>query len=260
MKIHLFCFHSQELPQHMQNLEDLGYQVNSQQPDAADFFKHVKQNPPDIFVIDLNRAPSQGCDIGVYFRHAKSTRSVPLIFVGGKEDKVAGVKNVLPDAVYAAWKDIKQALKDVIHNPIKNPVVPESVFAGYSGTPLIKKLGIKEGIKVGLINPPENVRIILGDVPNGVSFDIEKSSDCALYLWFLRSTADLFADLDQMVRAAEFGRIWMIWPKKSSSLAGDLTQQHVRDAGLASGLVDYKVCAVDSDWTGLLFTKRKKKD
>ena len=78
-----------------------------------------------------------------------------------------------------------------------------------------------------------------------------------LILWFLRSGADLGRGIEKVVSGLGGGSVWMIWPKKSSGVITDLTEQVLRDAGLARGLVDYKVCAVDAVWSGLLFTRRR---
>jgi hypothetical protein len=79
-----------------------------------------------------------------------------------------------------------------------------------------------------------------------------------LVLWFVKSRAEVKAGVIEMGKAAGAGGLWIIWPKQASGLAPDLTQQVVREIGLGSGLVDYKVCSVDETWTGLRFTRRKK--
>ena len=79
-----------------------------------------------------------------------------------------------------------------------------------------------------------------------------------LAVWFLRSCAELEEGLARAIEAIEErGGLWMAWPKRASGVATDLTQQAVREAGLAAGLVDYKVAAIDNTWSGLLFTRRK---
>jgi hypothetical protein len=160
---------------------------------------------------------------------------------------------VLPDAVYTAWGRIRGALKQALAHPPASPVVPDSVLAGYSGTPLPKKLGIKPNSVVALITAPDNFAASLGELPNGVTFRDQPPGD--LTLWFLRSRRELERGIAGM--SATEGPLWMIWPKKAAGLNTDLTQQDVREIGLATGLVDYKVCAVDATWSGLLFRRRK---
>jgi hypothetical protein len=75
-------------------------------------------------------------------------------------------------------------------------------------------------------------------------------------LWFTRSRKDLEGDIERMALLAKQGPLWIAWPKNASPLGSDLTQAVVRKGGLATGLVDYKVCAIDAIWSGLLFTRR----
>jgi hypothetical protein len=79
-----------------------------------------------------------------------------------------------------------------------------------------------------------------------------------LTIWFTKSRKELKANIGKMAVTIGEGKLWIAWPKKGASLASDLTQQDVREAGLAVGLVDYKICTIDETWSGLLFTRRKK--
>ncbi len=133
--------------------------------------------------------------------------------------------------------------------------VSRSPRAGYSGTPLPAKLGIKPDSTVALIDAPDTFEQTLGKLPPGVVLSRNPGGKQPLALWFVTSLHDFRSRLRSV--AASTGRVWIIWPKKSSGVATDLSEQTIRDGGLAIGLVDYKVCAVDSTWSGLLFTRRK---
>jgi hypothetical protein len=137
--------------------------------------------------------------------------------------------------------------------------VAGAIPAGYSGTPLPKKLGIKRGSVLRLIGAPGGFLETLGELPEGVSVREDARGHANLTLWFLPSQKELDRGIREMAARLEGGSLWMIWPKKTSGMVTDLTQQEVREAGLAAGLVDYKVCAVDAIWSGLLFTRRKGK-
>ena len=134
----------------------------------------------------------------------------------------------------------------------------KSALDGYSGRPLVKKLGIKAGMTVGLVNEPEEFRQALGELPPGVSFQKGASSQYPLQVWFVRSRRELLEGVSGMAAQVERGSLWIAWPKKGSRLASDLGEQVVRESGLAVGLVDYKICAMDATWSGLLFARRKK--
>jgi len=131
--------------------------------------------------------------------------------------------------------------------------------AGYSGTPLPKKLGIKEGSVVALLDAPRGFRTTLGKLPAGVRLRTQADGRCTLTLWFTRSLADLACGMRKAVALAAQGTVWILWPKLASGVATDLKEGIVQEAGLAAGLVDYKVCAVDATWSGLAFARRKRK-
>jgi len=125
---------------------------------------------------------------------------------------------------------------------------------GYSGTPLAKKLGIKEHFRVALLHVPEDVTAELR--PALATCKILKSARRPLDLVFLfaASRAVLERELVTAARAlAPAGMLWIAWPKKSSGVSTDLDENIVRETGLGAGLVDIKVCAVTDVWSGLKF-------
>jgi CheY-like chemotaxis protein len=226
-------------------------------PFEKETLRQLRDKPPDAVVIDLSRLPSHGRDIAIAIRRYKSTRHVPLIFLDGESVKVARLKNILPDAVFSSWRRCRSAIKQAITGAPPNPVVPHSGMAGYSHTPLQKKLGIKENSIVGLVTAPSDFESTLGKLPQGTSLRRRIRTRCDLVIWFTKSRASLTGRIERMAELMGQGGLWIVWPKKASGVSTDLTQAVVRKIGLASGLVDYKICAVDSTWTGLRFTKRK---
>ncbi|MDZ7778557.1 MAG: DUF3052 family protein [Gemmatimonadota bacterium] len=125
---------------------------------------------------------------------------------------------------------------------------------GYSGTPLVRKLGLKPGMRCRAIEPPEDYAELLGDLPDGVRF-LERSSDALHFVHlFVREAAGLQRQLRELRGSiAPNGMIWVSWPKKASGVETDVNGNVVRDAGLGAGLVDIKICAVDDTWSGLKF-------
>ena len=129
--------------------------------------------------------------------------------------------------------------------------------AGYSGTPLVKKLGIKPGAKVAFPGAPSHYRCLLGDLPEGVRVLRRVGREMDFVHFFTNRHADLTRRFATLKRAlAHDGMMWISWPKKSSQLPKDLAESDVRRAGLNGGLVDVKICAVDDDWSGLKFVYR----
>jgi len=209
------------------------------------------------FVIDLGRLPAQGRDLGIMLRTRASSRRIPLVFVDGADEKVARTRQVLPDATFTTRREMSSALTRVIADPPAEPVVPSSNFAGYSGTPLPKKLGIKRDSLVALVDAPDGFETILGNLPPGATMQKKGAKDASVTLWFVRSLADLADGIERMADLAADGRLWVCWPKKASGIVTDLTQNNVRSRGLAAGIVDFKICAIDPTWSGLCFTRRK---
>jgi len=130
-------------------------------------------------------------------------------------------------------------------------------MAGYSSTPLPKKLGIKEQSRLAFINAPEDFADYLGPLPAGaeVMKRLIKPIDIViLFVTTERALAKDFAKLSE--KLATNGMIWIAWPKKSSGVATDLSFERVQRIGLAAGLVDVKICAIDERWSGLKFVFR----
>jgi len=128
--------------------------------------------------------------------------------------------------------------------------------AGYSGTPLPKKLGLAAGKRFSLVGAPAGFERTLGPVPAGAE-RVGPRAACDLVLLFRDRAAGLPAAVAaQARRLPPDGALWIAWPKQSSGVATDLSGDVVRGTGLAAGLVDVKVCAVDETWSGLKFVRR----
>ncbi len=134
-------------------------------------------------------------------------------------------------------------------------------MAGYSGTPLPKKLGIKPDHLVALINAPLGFDVTLGELPIGVVVNSDSASRFPIdvIVFFTKSERELRKRFKVAAkRLAPAGGLWIAWPKRASGVATDLTENAVRAIGLEAGLVDNKVCAVDDTWSGLRFVLRLK--
>ena len=129
--------------------------------------------------------------------------------------------------------------------------------AGYSGTPLIKKLGLAPGMKAAFPGAPDHYRALLGELPEDLRLLTRLGRQMDFIHFFTASRAELLRRFPTLVSAlAPTGMLWVSWPKKTSRLDKDLAESDVRAAGLANGLVDVKICAVDEDWSGLKFVYR----
>jgi CheY-like chemotaxis protein len=246
-----------EAAERAKTLRAAGYEVTVIVPQGLKFLRDVRRALPDAIVIDIERLPSVGRDIGIALRMAKLTRNLPMVFAGGVPEKIGGIRMSLPDAAYASWLKIRGELKRAMARHTTDPVVPRSIFEPYSRTPLLKKLGIKANSSTALLDAPDGFSKSLGPLPEGAKLLDKPSRDCNLTMWFVRSSRDLNRRIKKISADSDDGLIWIAWPKKTSAIVSDLSQVSVRGAGLATGLVDFKVCAIDATWSGLLFKRRK---
>jgi hypothetical protein len=132
-------------------------------------------------------------------------------------------------------------------------------MAGYSGTPLIQKIGIKPGHRVLLRNHPASFVKDLGKFPEGAESSDRLSGKANVIVYFTDRQAELEKDFSRLSAAlVPDGMLWIGWPKKASGRSTDLNENIVREIGLDRGLVDVKVCAIDETWSGLKFVIRLK--
>jgi hypothetical protein len=131
-------------------------------------------------------------------------------------------------------------------------------MAGYSGTPLPQKLGIKPDTILVAIDPPENYRKLLGQIPSGVNFATRPVGKTKFVHLFAKERRVLQAHLQTLRRKiADDAAVWVSWPKKSSGVPTDITEDVIRAVALPLGFVDIKVCAVDEIWSGLKLMIRR---
>ena len=259
--VRLIHWHPAEAQERGRQLQHPGYAVEASLPPWPALSRELRRRSPAVIVISLDRLPSQGRDVALALRGQKATRSVPLVFVGGAADKVAAVRATLPDATFSSWDEAGSALDRIVAGP--DVVVPAGsarpvgAMAGYSGTPLPTKLGVKAGLPVALLGAPAGFGATLGALPAGVVLGKKATPVTGLALWFVRNRREFDRGLARAVQLARRMPVWVISPKKTGPLAADLSQNDIRRACLAAGLVDYKVCAVDAAWSGLLFRRRR---
>jgi len=128
---------------------------------------------------------------------------------------------------------------------------------GYSGTPLVRKLGIKPGARLALLGAPDGFELTLGELPERVSVRRAARGPLDVIVSFHTRPAELKRRLAALRAALDpAGGLWIAWPKRAARLTNELTERQVRELGLAAGLVDNKVCAIDEVWSGLRLVVR----
>jgi CheY-like chemotaxis protein len=256
-RIVLAHWNREEALERATRLEKAGHEVTVFTATDRNSLLALRRSPPEAFVIDLGRLPSHGRAIATALRQFRETRRVPIVFVGGEPEKVERARAELPDAVFTEWSPIRSALRRAIAHPLEDPLVP-GTMDGYSGTPLPKKLGLRPGSRVLLLDAPEGFEERLAPLPDGARIHRGGRVESDLVVLFAERRSALDRQFPSAAAAlAERGSVWIAWPKKASGLASDLSEPSVREYGLERGLVDYKVCAIDGTWSGLRFARRR---
>lgn len=196
----LVHWNEKEAQQHARTIKELGHKTrllwDSEKPNLV----AIRNSPPDLFLIDLARLPSQGREVAGYFRRVKSTRNVPILFVGDDSERMASARKLIPDATFCEWDKIETNIAKAMKSAPKVPVVPVTM-SGYSGTPLPKKLGIRENHTVVLVNAPERFERKLEPLlPAGVEF-AEDGKRANVAVLFAKSEAELLRDFRLLVKA-----------------------------------------------------------
>lgn len=255
-RVRLIHWNEAEARQRAKLLRAAGYDADYLLPTGPTLLRRLRAGAYAAVVIDLCRLPSHGREVAVAIRYQKSTRHIPLVFLGGDAEKVERIRALLPDATYTEWSRVRGALRQAIAHPPAAPVAPGSMFEAYSGTPLVKKLGIQAKFTVALVGAPGSFRKTLGKLPAGAKLRKGAGHGCDLVLWFARARREIERGARPLAARIGAAPLWILWPKKASGLKSDLTQQVVRRTAMARGLVDYKICSVDDTWSGLLFRRK----
>ena len=273
-KVRLVHWHAVEARHKAELLRDSGYVVQHLAPRSVTLLRELRDNLPDAVVIDLSHLPTQGRAFALALRSQRSTRQVPVVFVAGSPTVRDALEPEFPDATFALWTRIRGALRRAISAPKQVPDHAESpadapapranhiatrvrTSTGYSSATLPEKLGIKPRTVVALVAAPDNFERTLGELPADVIVRRHNRGPRDLTIWFVYSLAQLQQRAAKIVAALGPHGLWIAWPKRTSTLASDVRDSHVREAGLALGVVDYKVCAIDDDWSALKFARRR---
>ena len=228
-------------------LRALGLDAAPYQSLGAQGFRSISQDPPQVILIDLIRQPSYGKTMALLLSERKSLASIPVVFVEGDPEKTQQVRAVLPDAGYAAWAKVPAAIEKAARQGPR-----EGVRVRPPQTPLLRKLGIGVESGVALRGAPASFALPGARI-------VPRVNDADVVLLFFRNAAALGRELPGMGGLMRPGRrVWVLWPKKTSGEASDLTMPAIRAMAIAAGLVDYKVCAVDATWSAMMLARKRR--
>ena len=258
--VRLVSWNDDDAQKRARELRALGFKVESRPlSECGGVVGHFRDLAPDAVVLDLDRLPSHGREVGTMLRDSKSTRHLALVFAGGAADKVERIRGELPDAVFTAWDAVGDAVRAAIAHPVANPVKARSHTEKSAGTPLVQKLGIKAGMQVAMLGGFEGFEELLGDLPEGSAVTKRFGTDTRLGLYIVRSEREMVDAYEHAAaRLPEAASFWVIYPKQTKKAKTSFNENDVREQGLARGFVDYKVCSVSAEWSGLKFSRRRK--
>jgi CheY-like chemotaxis protein len=258
-RIRLLHWKKPEAAAYLKALTRAGHRVEHDEQFRPALLKQWRESPPDAFVIDLSRLPSQGREIAIALRQSPGTRSTPIVFCAGDPAKVSALREILPDAAYCEFDTLLSTLKQALSSPPKNPVRPTAMMDRYKSRTAAEKLGIKEGGCAAVINPPRAVDRVLGDLPSDARLVETETPEpkAQVHLCFVDRPDELGPLVSRFRSCADHSKLWILWRKGGKAAAGDVTEALVRNQALDLGLVDYKICSVNEVWTGMLFALKR---
>jgi hypothetical protein len=256
-RIRLVHWHAEEAAERARLIASAGYQVVSAPPVGSAGFKEVREGKEDVVVIDLSRKPSMGEYLGVSLRQRKSSRFVPVIFVGGKDAMIEKLGRLMPDAIFTGWDAIDEAIGRALAQPVPPTTGAIPTAALWAGRSLATKLGIRAGSRVHLVDAPEDFEERLGEMPEDVTIRNGASMRADVTIWFVTSRDELEGKAHEMAEVAVHGRRWIAWPKASSGVRSDLNQYVLREICNLVDLADYKMLSLDGTWSGMAFGRRR---
>jgi hypothetical protein len=258
--VRLICWKEADAARHAAELRRAGDRVIADplaNPGGA--VRYFRELNPDAVVIDLDRLPSHGRELGMSLRASKSTCHLPLIFAGGIAEKIDPIRSAIPGVIFTAWSDVATAVERAMAQPAAPRLhareLPKSTGAGA----LERKLDIKSQTiftVMALHGDASWFSELLTSIPDGavVQRRIDRSTTLALFV--VDARRDLVRAFGLAKASLPAGAsFWIVHPKQTSPLAADFNQDIVRETGISHGFVDYKVCAIDKDWSALKFAR-----
>ena len=261
--LRLICWNEADASARAILLRRAGYRVIADPPEnPGGMVRYFRELAPDGVVIDLDRLPSHGRELGLSLRASKNTSHLPLVFAGGTPAKIEIVRAAIPDAIFTAWDN---GIAAVIESAMAQPEPPRlrsrELPTQRGPGSLERKLDIKAQTRFAIVYTGGNddpwLDELLSSVPQDAVRQRRIDAVTTLALFSVSTRRDLIRTFEQARSSLPpKASLWIVHPKQTSPLAADFNQDDVREAGLAHGFVDYKVCAVDKDWSALKFARR----
>ena len=258
--VRLICWKEDLARERAALLKAARLEVDASPLNTSRLIGRIMENPPSAIVIDLDRMPSHGLAVGVVLRRsvirAPHSAGIRRRRGGKSRPHPPGIARCRLHSLERHRPSVRRAVKSAPADPVK----PRPLMERYESSGLVRKLGLKPGMVCALIQAPEGFEESIDDLPEDSRISAEDrrrtpASPSGSYAparkWNSPPTAPA-------LRLPQGASLWIVYPKRSGRYSADFTLTDVRAAALSVGLVDYKICAVDDDWTGLKFARRKK--
>lgn len=263
-RVRLIHWKAQEAEPCIAKLRRAGFTVEYEERPDYSHMRDWRKSPPDAFVVDLTRLPSHGREVATALRNYRDTRSVPLLFLDGEEEKVERARQTLPDAEFTTSRALIAAVKRAIGNRGRKdvpPVRPAAMMERYGSRSVAEKLGIKPNQKIALLDPPAHLEAIIDGLPEGVEWVEADDDRPEMGLYFVADADRVRSAFGLAKRQKNLKKLWIArrkpLGKAKASVAATVSEDLVRETGIELGFVDYKVCAISDLWSGLLFARKK---
>jgi CheY-like chemotaxis protein len=259
-RIRYIHWNAAEADEYIEKLRNQGFDVEYDERPNSHHFAEWRTTPPDLFLIDLTRLPSHGREAGVALRNYKALRTVPIVFLDGEPEKAEQVKQILPDAIYVQAAKLVPTLKRVLRTgPVKQAAKPVAMMERYGNRSIAQKVGIEPHSAVALWESPGQIEQMLEGLPDGVHWVEPDDERATLAILFARDEESVDEAFLLALRHPHLKKIWVARRKAGTGpkKLGAVSENLVRETGLARGFVDYKVCALSNEWSGLLFARKK---
>ncbi len=240
----LIAWNAEEAERQTASLRALGHTVIPYSTVSSATLRELRALAPHALIIDLNRRPSTGLQLGL------AIRKVPIVFIAGDPEKTAKARDKLPSAAFTTWKKLPALLKRV-HSLVPSPS-SGSPMDVYKDTPVTTKLGLDKVRTIVAIDAPREFHHLL---PAHIEI-VEEHEHADATFCFAHTPDALQARIEQLAVRAP---VWIAWPKRTGRAASPISMYSVRDIAFSAGLVDYKICGIGKQWSAMLFTHRKQK-
>lgn len=251
LRVALLHWHAEEIGHLARHIRQ--YHVEPVVPQPGESLKVLEGLVPAAIVISLDRLPSHGREVGMHLRERKATRTVPIVFAGGAPEKVEKVRAALPDAGFANWDNVDQAIACALEAP--PPVMKKA--ARERGNPLPVKLGLKPGLRIVILGAPQPFEQIVRDLPEDLLIEEEQTPRADAVFWFVRRESELEAGIHWLHLAMPRAKLWLLWERGQGRKQNAVSYRTLVEVAAADGYAQYKIVQVDSVWSAMAFGKMR---